>query len=173
VLFGGATVGNLEELGWPGLESSPRREVDARTAAKQFTTASPKSEHRRPGSIRNPGRFLWYSIFLAALPRNHLNLPGGGFVLRTGSFRVSGPRSRCRRAHLPDQILHSTEENVFYSALRAHSEAHDLVQHAQGEHKKMAELLEEMADLDPQEEDLDAVGATAQRSQGSRRGGRG
>ena len=71
-------------------------------------------------------------------------------------------------------ILHSkAEENVFYTALRAHSEARDLVQHAQGEHKKVEELLEEMSDLDPQEEDLDAVGATAQRSQGSRRGGRG
>jgi len=52
-------------------------------------------------------------------------------------------------------ILHSkAEEKVFYSALRAHSEARDLVQHAQGEHKKVEELLEEMSDLDPQEEDF-------------------
>ena len=52
-------------------------------------------------------------------------------------------------------ILHSkAEEKVFYSALRAHSEARDLVHHAQGEHKKVEELLEEMSDLDPQEEDF-------------------
>ena len=62
---------------------------------------------------------------------------------------------RTFQAMKTELILHSkAEENVFYSALRAHSEARDLVQHAQGEHKTVEELLEEMSRLDPQGEDF-------------------
>ena len=43
-------------------------------------------------------------------------------------------------------IIHSkAEEKVFYSALRNHSEARDLVQHAKTEHKKVEDLLIQLA----------------------------
>jgi len=52
-------------------------------------------------------------------------------------------------------ILHSkAEDKVFYSALRAHGEARDLVQHAKTEHKKVEDLLEEISGLDPQGDDF-------------------
>ncbi len=52
-------------------------------------------------------------------------------------------------------IIHSkAEEKVFYSALRNHSEARDLVQHAKTEHKKVEDLLQEMSSLDPMGEDF-------------------
>jgi hemerythrin superfamily protein len=52
-------------------------------------------------------------------------------------------------------IVHSkAEEKVFYSALRDHSEARDLVQHAKTEHQKVEDLLQEMSSLDLSGEDF-------------------
>jgi hemerythrin superfamily protein len=48
-------------------------------------------------------------------------------------------------------LLHAkAEEKVFYTALRQHREAQDMVQHATREHKQVEEMLEEMSELEPQ-----------------------
>lgn len=49
-------------------------------------------------------------------------------------------------------IVHSkAEERAFYAALREHREAQDLMQHAEQEHKRVEQVLEEMSDLDPRD----------------------
>ena len=70
-----------------------------------------------------------------------------------------GPKADERSfATLKEELtLHSkAEEKVFYTALRGHREAQDMVQHATREHKQVEEMLEEMAELDPQGEDFRA-----------------
>ena len=70
-----------------------------------------------------------------------------------------GPKADERSfATLKEELtLHSkAEETVFYTALRGHREAQDLVQHATREHKQVEEMLEEMAELDSQGDDFRA-----------------
>ena len=50
-------------------------------------------------------------------------------------------------------LLHAkAEEKVFYSALRQHREAQEMVQHATREHKQVEEMLQEMSELEPASE---------------------
>jgi hemerythrin superfamily protein len=70
-----------------------------------------------------------------------------------------GPKADERSfATLKEELtLHSkAEEKVFYTALRGHREAQELVQHATREHKQVEAMLEEMAELDSQSEEFRA-----------------
>ena len=70
-----------------------------------------------------------------------------------------GPKADERSfATLKEELtLHSkAEETVFYTALRGHREAQELVQHATREHKQVEDMLEEMAELDSQSQEFHA-----------------